>query len=343
MSVHFDTPMIPMLCLCIHVTLTNPLQTNILDFSKPEDVLIATLRESLTRYGFVQIKNPVGLIEDMQDIAPEMVKFFEQPMEEKMKLTASKPWQFGYIPLNFETTNGIKDTREIYAIGTYPATRVELGLPSEYAYNYFPDGDDMAQFSESALNLLGKMHHFSIKITEYFCKTLDQNEDCLKQLFQQNSSELRFTKYVSLNESDESVELNQGVGEHTDSGFMAFIFQTCKGLEFYDDSNGEWITVDYHNDTIIVNIGDIAKLLSNGLYLTPKHRVKLQKDTRYTVLYFFNPNYNEPIQPLANTNQHKYQTLTWKQYLNERFNGGSYSSKENRKNLNDFLIQKTEL
>ena len=164
------------------------------------------------------------------------------------------------------------------------------------------------------------------------------------------------TKYLSIdsisnsaiNGDYEEVEGVQGVGEHVDSGFMAFIFQSCSGLEFYDEINNEWIHVEYHNDTLIVNIGDMAKLLSNGLYFTPKHRVKLQDSIRYTILYFFNPNYNEAISPLLSVDSDgndefaKYETLTWKQYLNERFNAGSYSSSQDRKNLEDFLIHQTK-
>lgn len=315
-------------------------QTNVIDFNESDDVLTLSLRESLIRYGFAQIKNiPNGVIDDMHNIQSEMIDFFNQPLNDKMKLYASQPWEFGYIPLNFESTNGIYDIRETFAIGKYPETRMELGLSKKDAINKWPN--DMIEFQQLMENLLTKTHEFSVKIIELFCKTLNRNKDCLYKLFDQSSSEFRLTKYLSLNETNGS---NQGVGEHTDSGFMAFIFQTCQGLEFYDDLNEEWINVDYHNDTIIINIGDMAKLLSNGLYLTPKHRVLLQNDVRYTVLYFFNPNYNEEIQSLLTEIQPKYQTLTWKQYLNERFNSGSYSSKKDRKNLNDFMISsKTEL
>eukprot|EP01084_Bolivina_argentea_P152358 265797_1 len=324
------------------ILLTRPLssqsQLNILDFTQPEETLITNLKETLTRYGFAQINNiPSGLITDMQTIAQsQLIDFFDQPINHKHNLTVTKPWQFGYIPLNFESTNGIYDTRETFAIGTFPETRINLGLEQQYAINVWPDSP---QFKLETEKLLTKMHQFSIRITELFCKTLNKDYDCLYKLFDQNSSELRFTKYLSLQNSNGS---RQGVGAHTDSGFMAFIFQTCKGLEFYDEINNKWINVDYHNDTtLIINIGDLAKLLSNGLYHTPKHRVLLQNDVRYTILYFFNPNYNEQIKPLSDVA--KYQTLTWKQYLNQRFNSGSYSSGENRKSLNDFLITKREL
>ena len=183
------------------------------------------------------------------------------------------------------------------------------------------------------------MHDFSMKICQLFCVSLNENKNCLNKLFELNSAELRFTKYLSSNESNGSV---QGVGQHTDSGFMAFIFQTSKGLQFYDDIDSQWIDVDYNPDTLVLNIGDLAKLLSNGLYVTPSHRVLLQNHTRYTVLYFLNPNYNEAIYPLTNE-QPKYKTLTWKQYLKERFNSGSYSSQQQRKNLDDFIIRKSEL
>ena len=95
--------------------------TNTIDFSQPLYVLKDIFRESQINDGFVQIKNiPNGLIEDLNNVQSQMINFFSQSIDDKMKLGVSRAWQFGYIPLNYESTNGISDTRETFSIGLYP-------------------------------------------------------------------------------------------------------------------------------------------------------------------------------------------------------------------------------
>ncbi|XP_076905711.1 2-oxoglutarate-dependent dioxygenase DAO-like [Bidens hawaiensis] len=65
---------------------------------------------------------------------------------------------------------------------------------------------------------------------------------------------------------------------HTDSGFLTILQddESVGGLEIMDKS-GEFIAVDPWPNTLLVNLGDMAKVWSNGRFCNVKHRVQCKE------------------------------------------------------------------
>ncbi|KAL3688771.1 hypothetical protein R1sor_015080 [Riccia sorocarpa] len=96
-----------------------------------------------------------------------------------------------------------------------------------------------------------------------------------------------------------------GCGEHTDYGLLTLVNQD-EGIRALQVKNqaGEWIWADPVPGTFVVNIGDMLKIWSNGLYMPTVHRV-LNDNSKYrvSVPYFYEPNFDALVKPLDSCKQ----------------------------------------
>lgn len=82
------------------------------------------------------------------------------------------------------------------------------------------------------------------------------------------------------------------VGEHTDYGLLTILMISDKGLQVKNIKN-EWVNVDPIPNTFVINIGDILEKMTRGLYKSTPHRAKnIQNKSRYSVPYFYDPDWN---------------------------------------------------
>ncbi|XP_048502233.1 probable 2-oxoglutarate-dependent dioxygenase At3g50210 isoform X2 [Beta vulgaris subsp. vulgaris] len=91
-----------------------------------------------------------------------------------------------------------------------------------------------------------------------------------------------------------------GSGIHTDYGILTLLNQD-ENINALQVKNrlGEWIWAPPIPGTFMCNIGDMLKILSNGLYESTPHQVtNMTPNYRVSVVYFYEPNYDSTIQPL---------------------------------------------
>ncbi|KAL7103882.1 hypothetical protein ACP275_08G208100 [Erythranthe tilingii] len=92
------------------------------------------------------------------------------------------------------------------------------------------------------------------------------------ELFKEWPCQLKMNKY---NYAPETVGLT-GAVMHTDPGFLTILQddEIVNGLEAVDEITGELVSVDPIPETLVVNVGDVAKVWSNGRFCNVKHRVQ---------------------------------------------------------------------
>nr|KJB71118.1 hypothetical protein B456_011G106500 [Gossypium raimondii] len=91
-----------------------------------------------------------------------------------------------------------------------------------------------------------------------------------------------------------------GCGAHTDYGLLTLVNQdeNITALQVRNQA-GEWISAPPNPGTFVCNIGDMLKILSNGLYESTLHRVINKSQTyRVCVAFFYEPNYDAAVEPL---------------------------------------------
>ncbi len=89
---------------------------------------------------------------------------------------------------------------------------------------------------------------------------------------------------------------------------------TAPGLQVLT-KQGEWIDTPLLENTLVMNIGDMMEILSNGKYLATKHRVKKVQQERYSFPLFFSCDYDYVIQPINTNEPPKYAPLAGGEHL----------------------------
>ncbi|KAH7861403.1 hypothetical protein Vadar_025648 [Vaccinium darrowii] len=94
-------------------------------------------------------------------------------------------------------------------------------------------------------------------------------------------------------------DLNLGVKPHADASMVTFLLQDkeVEGLQILKD--GQWFRVPIVPNAILINAGDQAEIMSNGMFKSPVHRVVTNSDReRLTVVVFCLPNSKMEIGPV---------------------------------------------
>ncbi|XP_047336410.1 2-oxoglutarate-dependent dioxygenase DAO-like [Impatiens glandulifera] len=92
-----------------------------------------------------------------------------------------------------------------------------------------------------------------------------------KNLFLEWPCQFRINKYSFTPEAVGSC----GVQIHTDSGFLTILQddENVGGLEVMDKETGVFLPIDPMPGSLLVNMGDLAKIWSNGRFYNVKHKV----------------------------------------------------------------------
>jgi isopenicillin N synthase-like dioxygenase len=96
-----------------------------------------------------------------------------------------------------------------------------------------------------------------------------------------------------------------GAGAHTDYGCLTLLAQDSVGGLQVKSKNGTWIEAPPIENTFVVNIGDMMERFTNGVFTSTQHRViNTSGAERYSLPFFFDPNFNTPIAPGITAGQH---------------------------------------
>ncbi|KAJ7535062.1 hypothetical protein O6H91_12G017000 [Diphasiastrum complanatum] len=104
---------------------------------------------------------------------------------------------------------------------------------------------------------------------------------------------------IDLPGSDKDQEPEAGCAAHTDYGLLTLVNQDADVTALQvKNRDGEWLWVEPVAGAFVVNIGDMLKIWSNGIYPSTLHRVMNQSKYRVSVPFFYEPNFNAYVEPL---------------------------------------------
>jgi isopenicillin N synthase-like dioxygenase len=107
---------------------------------------------------------------------------------------------------------------------------------------------------------------------------------------------LKIIRYTGADDAGDG----QGVGAHRDTGFLTFVHQDgVGGLQVERD--GELVDVPPIDGTLVVNVGEMFQLVTNGYFKATVHRVVSPPPgvERISLAYFFNPKLEATLEPVA--------------------------------------------
>lgn len=147
----------------------------------------------------------------------------------------------------------------------------------------------MKELAERILCVL--LESLDISMEEYYWSTLADQRDCSSY-----RTALQLNSYPPCPEPNRAM----GLAAHTDTSLFTIVNQSrTSGLQILRDGVG-WITVLPVDGALVVNIGDLLHILSNGRYRSVLHRAVVNRAVhRISVAYFYGPPLDSLISPLC--------------------------------------------
>ncbi|MFM9924699.1 2-oxoglutarate and iron-dependent oxygenase domain-containing protein [Variovorax sp. H27-G14] len=265
------------------------------------DAVAAQIGAACRAHGFFYVTGhgvDAALVQRLEALSH---RFFALPEDTKMQwrmALGGRAWR-GYFPLGGELTSGRPDWKEGLYLGTeLPAThpRVLANTPVHGA-NLFPDLPDLPGFRETILDYMAAVTQLGHRLMEgialslglpaaYFAERYTADPLILFRLFNYPTQAV-----------PEGLDVQWGVGEHTDYGLLTVLHQDqIGGLAVH--TPGGWIDAPPVAGSFVCNIGDMLDRMTGGLYKSTPHRVKRNTSghDRLSFPLFFDPNFEARVQ-----------------------------------------------
>lgn len=269
----------------------------IIDYRDPE--VQAKFVKSIRETGFAVLKNTSIYPVMVNDVYRDFADFFANKSA-KESLMFNPQTQAGYFPFKSEKAKDaqVKDLKEFF--------------------HYFPNGP--AQLNPSGWpmdELCFALEDLGMEVLRWLQWAYDpegyKNGDKPWGRMVENSKNtlFRVLHYPPLEGNDEAEAVRSAA--HEDINFITLLpAATQSGLQV-KDRDGNWHSVSTDTDCIVVNIGDMLQLLTNGFYPSTTHRVVNPQShnenvSRYSMPLFLHPHPETQLSP----------DKTAKQYLEER-------------------------
>ncbi|KAG6553237.1 hypothetical protein Mapa_004971 [Marchantia paleacea] len=268
------------------------------------------IADACANWGFFQVINhgvDLSLMRKSKEVAME---FFQLPIEEKMKFTRdprSNVYEGYHHPvLSGQVAPGMTQTLE-YLLNVYEPNlqkhrdRVPT-TPTAY-------GPTIAEYTTATRDLAERiLHRMSNALG------VDQDAMYLRLAAQNGSRSIFRLLYYEPKMATDNVALMP----HTDPGALTLVLSDeVSGLQV--KKGNQWLDIDPVPDAFIVNVGDMAEVLSNGRYRSAEHRGVYNKSKpRVSLIHFYSPDLDATLGPLEDivddTHPAVYKSFIYKDY-----------------------------
>lgn len=255
----------------------------------------AQLHEQLLSTGAFVLKGPLlprRLITNVLDLAAALPAL---PREERLKI------QLGSVPAvrgiyECHTLNSEQSGRTIV---TRNYDSFEYGYESSArpgSSQYVLGAPNLVPSEKYARDILSDYYTGTLEIGHHIAEaislTLGLDGGYLRARANRPCSQLRLLRY-----RENSQE--QGLGEHTDYECFTLLLCSAEGLEVRSRDNGRWGSVQAIAPSVIVLLGDLVEILSNGVYRAANHRVAVTDVGRTSAVFFYGLDYNVVVRPVV--------------------------------------------
>ena len=245
------------------------------------------LRAAAREVGFFYVTGHGIEAQFLRDLAGWARRFFALPEPDKLAIgMVNSPHFRGYTRVAAERTRGFEDWREQIDIGAErPALTPEAHAPPWTRLQgpkQWPHA--LPALRSAVLRWQVEAGGVLIRLLRALSLALGQPEAALEPIYRDDPHFL--VKLIRYPGRDATAG-DQGVGAHKDSGLLPLLLQDEQpGLQVATAAG--WIDVPPRADTLVVNIGEILELASDGYLRATLHRVVTPPagGERVSVAYF---------------------------------------------------------
>ncbi|KAJ7968833.1 2-oxoglutarate (2OG) and Fe(II)-dependent oxygenase superfamily protein [Quillaja saponaria] len=235
-------------------------------------------------WGLFQLVNHGVSDSLLEKLKQDTEGFFQLPLDEKVKYR--KPDDFEGYGNHILSDDQKLDWGDRFYMVTNPVHKRKPHL--------FPElPSSLRSTLESYIEELQKI---SIKLLGLLAIGLKVEPREVVELFEDGMQSMRIGYYPPCPQP----ELVMGISAHTDGTGITILNQVngVNGLQLKKD--GVWIPVNALSNALLVNIGDVLEIMSNGIYKSVEHRARVNcKEERISIAMFFYPKFESEISPLT--------------------------------------------
>ncbi|XP_027180246.1 gibberellin 3-beta-dioxygenase 1-like [Coffea eugenioides] len=155
------------------------------------------------------------------------------------------------------------------------------------------------------------MNSLAYQLLLLMLKWLEVSEDELNWKLSMSQDALLLNSFPAYPDPKSTI----GLAPHTDSLLITVLYQSNEGLQIFRDGF-RWVTVSPIEGALVVNLGNLMDILSNGKFSGILHRAFVnQIRHRISVAYFCYPPIDSQVAPFAKSECPIYSSLTVKEYL----------------------------
>ncbi|CAK7357435.1 unnamed protein product [Dovyalis caffra] len=268
-------------------TCTDPLPTlptvdlNLLVSSDGTSLELEKLHSTCKEWGFFQLVNHGVSSSLMDKLKHEIEEFYNLPLEEKMKYMVRPDDLEGYGKARLEEK---LDWEDRFAMITNPIQNRKPHL--------FPELPPSLR--DTLECYLQELQRLAMKLLGFIAEALKMDLKEIEEMFDDGVQAVRMTYYPPCPQP----ELVMGLRPHSDATGITILNQLngIDGLQVKKD--GVWIPVKFIPDALVVNVGDILEILSNGVYNSVEHRATVNSEKeRISISFFVSPKFEAEIGP----------------------------------------------
>ena len=260
---------------------------------------IEAIRRASEEVGFFYAKDHGVSDSLMRDVFTQCHRFFELPTEQRELLRLSNSACFrGYLSVGERGANLNRPRDLLEALNLGPELGaddplVRQGTPL-HGGNQWPAG--LPGFTEALRAYYVSMEALGQRLLQGFALAMGMERHALDAQYRKPLTQLRLLHYPA---QEVMVDNMLGARAHRDVGLFTILLQDDVGGLEVCNAAGEWVVAPPVPDTFVVNVGEMMKLVTNDRYASALHRVVNRSGReRYSVPFFFNPDYDATLSVL---------------------------------------------
>jgi isopenicillin N synthase-like dioxygenase len=227
-------------------------------------------------------------------LVEQAAAFFALPLERKMSLYIGRSANHrGYVPAGEEVFyGGGVDLKEAFDLALElpaddPVVRAGTPMLGPNVWPDLPGFKGVVQDYYQAVFALGR------RLLRGFALALGLREETFEAFVTKPPSQLRLVHYPY----DANAGDGAGIAAHTDYECFTILLPTAPGLEVMN-GEGAWIDAPPLDGALVVNVGDLLEIWTNGAFVATSHRVRPVREERFSFPLFFCCDYHTEVAPL---------------------------------------------
>jgi isopenicillin N synthase-like dioxygenase len=260
--------------------------------------IVREVEDACHEIGFMYVRGHGIAAELISRMRQAVIRYFERPLDEKLRDCITPDNYRGYIPTGFFSPNsggGQTDNYEGYKLHFEVQAANDICRACDlYGPNKWPD--ELPGFKQTVLEYWRSCDDVTQVLLRILATILGADGSDFLRHFEMPLTNMTLLHYPP-QDADAS---GFGIHPHKDTDALTILVpDKVGGLMVKQRGRDDWYEVDAPVDSLVVNIGDLLELWSGGYFVSTPHKVVNKSGAeRYSFPYFVVPRFDTVVEPL---------------------------------------------